>query len=121
MLQPWVSVSTSPAFSTSSAWPEVPGWQTVFLGPATSPEHLLAEAARLQAALVGVSYRLTPSTGEQLLGEFAETADHLRASGVRFVFGGTPPVAERGRALPGFFDAIFDGSQTSEDIGLPAR
>ena len=45
---------------------EAAGWRTVFLGPAVSIEVFL-EAARLEEAdLVGVSYRLTPETGERL-------------------------------------------------------
>ncbi len=84
------------------------GWRTVFLGPATPAEQVVAAAEREDADLVGVSYRLTPETGARLLGDFAETADGLRQRGVRFVFGGTPPVAERARAL-GFFERVFDG------------
>jgi methanogenic corrinoid protein MtbC1 len=91
---------------------ESAGWQTVFLGPAVSVEDMLAAARHEKADLVGVSYRLTPETGERLLGEFAEAADDLRATGVRFAFGGTPPVAERARAL-GFFERVFDGSEST--------
>jgi hypothetical protein len=76
---------------------------------------MLAAARREQAELVGVSYRLTPETGERLLGEFAEAADELHAAGMRFAFGGTPPVAERARQL-GFFERIFDGSQPAEAV-----
>jgi hypothetical protein len=65
--------------------------------------------------LVGVSYRLTPETGERLLGEFAEAADDLRLTGTHFAFGGTPPVAEKARQL-GFFERVFDGSQTPEEV-----
>jgi len=102
---------------------EAAGWRTVFLGPAVSVQDLLA-AARRQAAerstepadiLIGVSYRLTPETGERLLAEFAEEADELRAAGVRFAFGGTPPVAGRARAL-GFFERVFDGSEPAEAV-----
>jgi methylmalonyl-CoA mutase cobalamin-binding subunit len=89
---------------------EQAGWRTVFLGPAVSTDDLIAAARREKADLVGVSYRLTPETGERLLGEFAEAADDLRQAGVRFTFGGTPPVADRARAM-GFFDAVFDGSE----------
>ena len=89
---------------------EQAGWRTVFLGPAVPMEELILAAKREKADLVGVSYRLTPETGERLLGEFAEAADELRQAGVRFTFGGTPPVAERARAM-GFFDAVFDGSE----------
>ena len=65
--------------------------------------------------MVGVSYRLTPENGERLLAEFAEAADDLAAAGVRFAFGGTPPVAERARAI-GFFEQVFDGSELTEDV-----
>ena len=92
---------------------EAAGWRTVFLGPAVSVEDFVAAVEREQADLVGVSYRLTPENGEHLLADFAEAADDLRAAGVRFVFGGTPPVAERAGAL-GFFEQTFDGSKPSE-------
>jgi len=94
---------------------EQSGWRTVFLGPAVSPDALIEAAREEGATLVGVSYRLTPETGERLLGEFAEAADELRQEGVKFVFGGTPPVSERADAI-GFFDAVFDGNQPIEDI-----
>jgi methylmalonyl-CoA mutase cobalamin-binding subunit len=94
---------------------EIAGWRTVFLGPAVPIEAVLVAAREEDAALVGVSYRLTPETGERLLGEFAEAADTLHSSGVRFAFGGTPPVAEKARQL-GFFERVFDGSQPPEEV-----
>ena len=94
---------------------EQAGWQTVFLGPAVSVEQMIAAARTHGATLVGVSYRLTPENGERLLAEFAEAADDLAAAGVRFAFGGTPPVAERARAI-GFFEQVFDGSELTEDV-----
>ncbi|MDZ4159150.1 MAG: cobalamin B12-binding domain-containing protein [Anaerolineaceae bacterium] len=94
---------------------ELAGWRCVFLGPAVPVETLLAAAKREQADLVAVSYRLTPENGERLLAIFAEAADELRSAGVKFYFGGTPPVAERARAV-GFFQAVFDGSQPAEEI-----
>ena len=94
---------------------ESAGWRTVFLGPAVSIEQVIAAAISEKADLVGVSYRLTPESGERLLGEFAEAADDLRNQGVRFVFGGTPPVAEKARRLA-FFERAFDGSQPPEEL-----
>ncbi len=73
---------------------ELAGWRTIFLGPAVPIQEVLRAARDENADLVGVSYRLTPETGERLLGEFAEAADELHSHGVRFAFGGTPPVAE---------------------------
>jgi hypothetical protein len=94
---------------------ESAGWRTIFLGPAVPIERLIDVVRQEEADLVGVSYRLTPETGERLLGELAEDADDLHTAGVRFVFGGTPPVAERAQSL-GFFDQIFDGSQPSDVV-----
>ena len=92
---------------------ESAGWRAVFLGPAISVEEMIAAAQREEADLVGVSYRLTPETGERLLGQFAEAASELHEKGVRFAFGGTPPVVESVRAM-GFFERAFDGSEPPE-------
>jgi len=105
---------------------ETAGWKTVFLGPAVPVEELLEAAKREKADLVGVSYRLTPETGERLLGQFAEAASEMHEAGVKFAFAGTPPVAEKAENLSGFFDKIFDGSESPEQVlaylkGQPAR
>ncbi len=94
---------------------EQAGWRTVFLGPATPVETLLAAASEHGADLVGVSYRLTPETGERLLADFAEAADELQRSGVRFAFGGTPPLAARAAQL-GFFERVFAGGEPDEEV-----
>ena len=94
---------------------ESAGWRTVFLGPAVSIETMLTAARREKPDLIGVSYRLTPETGERLLGEFAEAASDLHEAGVRFAFGGTPPVAERAEKM-GFFEKVFDGSESDEQV-----
>lgn len=93
---------------------EKAGWRTVFLGPAVSVEEMLRIAKAERAELVGVSYRLTPETGERLLARFAEQADELREKGVHFVFGGTPPVAERAEKI-GFFEKVFYGGEADEE------
>ena len=94
---------------------ESAGWRTVFLGPAVTVEQVILTACQEDADLIGVSYRLTPETGERLLAEFAEAADDLRSAGKRFAFGGTPPVAEKARNI-GFFERVFDGSEPPEEV-----
>ncbi|MCS7178974.1 MAG: cobalamin-dependent protein [Anaerolineae bacterium] len=94
---------------------EAAGWRTVFLGPAVPIDRVLEVARQERADLVGVSYRLTPETGERLLAQFAEAADDLRSAGVRFAFGGTPPVAERARAI-GFFERVFVGGEPETEV-----
>ena len=104
---------------------ETAGWRTIFLGPAVPIEKVLEAARAEKADLVGISYRLTPENGERLLGQLAEEAAELHEAGVKFAFGGTPPVAERAVKL-GFFEKIFDGSELPEQVlaylkGQPAR
>jgi methylmalonyl-CoA mutase cobalamin-binding subunit len=94
---------------------EQAGWRTVFLGPAVPVDEFLNAVRREGADLAAVSYRLTPETGARLLGDFAEAADELRAQGVQFAFGGTPPVVEQAQAI-GFFDRCFDGNEPTEAI-----
>ena len=93
---------------------EKAGWRTVFLGPAVPVSEAIRQAEAENADMLAVSYRLTPETGERLLAQFAESADHLREKGTQFAFGGTPPVAERAERI-GFFDKVFNGSETYED------
>jgi hypothetical protein len=100
---------------------EQAGWKTIFLGPAVSPQKMLDTVRQVQAeangdqVLVGVSYRLTPETGERLLGQFAEEASDLHEAGVQFAFGGTPPVVERAEKIR-FFERSFDGTEPVEDV-----
>ncbi len=91
------------------------GWRVVFLGPATPIHKLLEVAQKEKADIVGVSYRRTTANGEQLLGEFAEEADDLKNQGVRFAFGGTPPVVERIAKL-NFFEVCFNGTETDAEV-----
>jgi len=94
---------------------EQTGWRTIFLGPSVPIEEFVRRADEADADMVAVSYRLTPETGERLLAQFAENADYLREKGAAMVFGGTPPVAERAEKL-GFFDSVFDSTETYEDV-----
>ena len=94
---------------------ELAGWKTIFLGPATPVERVIEAINQEGASLVGVSYRLTPETGERLLADFAEQADSLHARGVRFAFGGIPALAAKVRRM-GFFERVFEGGEPAETI-----
>jgi methylmalonyl-CoA mutase cobalamin-binding subunit len=94
---------------------EMAGWRVVFLGPAVPIEKMIRTAKEEKAELMGASYRLTPENGERLMAEFAEQASELHQSGVRFAFGGTPPVVERVRTL-GFFERCFDGTESMDQV-----
>lgn len=95
---------------------EAEGYRTRFTGPATSIPDLLAAIRREQPDIVAVSYRLTPENARSLLIELGETASQEELIGrVRFIFGGTPPVAAVAREL-GLFEAVFSGQEPPEAI-----
>jgi hypothetical protein len=67
-------------------------------------------AHEFQPDIIGVSYRLTPENARAALEEFRAVVQAAGLGDRRFVFGGTPPVAEVAREM-GFFEAVFDGSE----------
>lgn len=91
------------------------GWKTVYLGPAVAVEDFIEAIKKSDADLVAVSYRLTPETGEALLKQFIEAVKKSSLEGKRYVFGGTPPLAEEAREL-NFFERCFSGEEPVEDV-----
>ncbi|MBN1640178.1 MAG: cobalamin B12-binding domain-containing protein [Anaerolineae bacterium] len=98
---------------------EEEGYETVFTGPATSVDAMLAAIRRTAPDIVAVSYRLTPETARSLLMELGEACSQAGLVGagkpVRFVFGGTPPVAAVAREI-GMYDAVFSGEEPPEAV-----
>lgn len=94
---------------------EQQGHETLFTGPATEPESFIEAALAFQPDIIGVSYRLTPENARLLLQEFWGMVQAAGLQHRRFVFGGTPPVAEVAREL-GYFEAVFDGSEPAAAI-----
>lgn len=91
------------------------GWQTVYLGPAVSIEHFLSAIRHHNPDLIAVSYRLTPETGEALLKHFIAAVRQAGLEKKRYVFGGTPPLAEKARQL-GFFERCFSGEEPLDEV-----
>lgn len=91
------------------------GWQTVYLGPAVSTENFLSAIRQHNPELVAVSYRLTPETGEALLKQFIAAVRQAGFEKKRYVFGGTPPLAEKARQL-GFFERCFSGEEPLDEV-----
>jgi hypothetical protein len=88
------------------------GWAVSSLGAAVPAATLLEAVARERPEVVAVSYRLTPEDLPPLLEELRLGAAALPGPRPRWVFGGTPPAAERARAS-GLFEAVFDGTDPS--------
>lgn len=99
---------------------EEAGWQTVYLGPAVSVEDFVRAVKENDAELVAVSYRLTPETGQALLKQFIDAVKRTGLSDRRYVFGGTPPLAELARELK-FFERCFSGQEPTEEVAAYLR
>ena len=94
---------------------EAEGYDVRFLGMRVSPSRLATEILRQKPALVAISYRLTPEAGSRLFEELkAMLPPEVRAA-TRFVFGGTPPVAEAA-ICSGLFERAFSGGEAGEQV-----
>ncbi|MHB8095173.1 MAG: methionine synthase, partial [Candidatus Aminicenantales bacterium] len=65
--------------------------------------------------IVAVSYRLTPEGAEHLFRELRDEISRKGLTGVRFVFGGTPPTAEAAERS-GIFERVFSGLEPVDEI-----
>ena len=94
---------------------ESAGCRTVFLGPAVGPKALVDAALADRPDIVAVSYRLTPEGAEHLFRELRDEIARRGLTGVRFVFGGTPPAAAAAERS-GIFERVFSGLEPVDEI-----
>lgn len=95
---------------------ELEGFKTISLGPAVPIERLLKEIKKYNPDIVALSYRLTPEVAEKIfksLSDFIEKDQSLKEK--KFIFGGTPGVANIARKFP-FFSKVFDGTESQNQI-----
>lgn len=89
------------------------GHETIFLGPAVPVEKLLGAAVETKADMVAVSYRLTPAVAERIFEKLEKKVKEYRLEDRRFVFGGTPSVAEAARRFD-LFEKVFSDEGQKE-------
>jgi len=94
---------------------EEQGYHAEFTGPATSIAEFLAAAREVDPDILAVSYRLTPENATILLADFKQACEEEGFLNKRFVFGGTPPVAEVARQTE-LFEAVFSGEEPPEAV-----
>ncbi len=95
---------------------EEQGYKVSFTGPATSIPEFIDAIEEEDPDIVAVSYRLTPENARILLQDFKAACEEAGYLGrKRFVFGGTPPVAEEARKV-GIFEAVFSGEEPPEAV-----
>lgn len=94
---------------------EEKGYKTKFLGPAVSVNYLLDAVQESAPEMVAVGYRLTPETGFRIFKKLKKAVKERGLSDSRYLFGGTLPVARKAEEV-GFFDVVFTGKETMEEI-----
>ena len=88
------------------------GYNCVFLGPATSISEIINEIKKIEPNIVGLSYRLTPSTLRHLLEIFFKQYEKLERKPDRLFFAGTPEVIKVAKEFKEF-DEFFIGGESN--------
>ena len=91
------------------------GYETTFIGPATSVAEFVNAIEEYRPELVAISYRLTPQVAETLISELQQLLSERNLLDRRFVFGGTPPVAQVAKES-GLFERVFTGEDGPEEV-----
>lgn len=89
------------------------GYESHFIGPAVSINRLFEEIIRIKPNIVAISYRLTPENVSSLLDAVSKLRKELPFN-VKWVFGGTKPVADIAEKY-GFFEYISNGYDDIND------
>ena len=87
------------------------GYRCIFLGPATPIQTIIGEIEKTNPEIVGLSYRLTPSTVHPLLESFKNTYEKLKIKPIRLFFAGTPEVVEQAKQHE-LFNGYFIGGES---------
>jgi len=94
---------------------EAEGYETIFAGPAVAPARLIALIREHNPDMVAVSYRLTPATARRLFAKLKELIAQEKLTSLRFIFGGTTPVALVAKESA-LFEKVFSGEESLEEI-----
>jgi hypothetical protein len=91
------------------------GFKCIFLGPATQIHTIIGEIEKIKPEIVGLSYRLTPSTVNPLLEDFKNKYKELKFKPKKIFFAGTPNVVEEAKNYE-IFDQFFVGGESKYQI-----
>lgn len=94
---------------------ESEGFITESLGPAVSVERIIDHVKSLHPDIVAISYRLTAGNLSHLINDLFDKVKSYGIHYPRFIFGGPPPVALIARNS-GYFEKVFDGSESENEI-----
>lgn len=87
------------------------GYNCKFLGTASKISQIIDLIKKIKPYIVGLSYRLTPSTAKPLLDQFFEHYNKLDIKANKLFFAGTPKVVEVAKKFE-LFDEYFIGGES---------
>ena len=87
------------------------GYKCKFLGPATPIADIINEIQKEKYDIVGLSYRLTPSTVRPLLQDFIKGYERIEKKPERMFFAGTSEVVKVAKGFK-IFDEYFVGGES---------
>ena len=91
------------------------GYKCTFLGPATPVAEIIKEIKIEKYEILGLSYRLTPSTARPLLQDFLQRYERIEKKPERIFFAGTPEVAKVAKEFK-IFDEYFIGGESRQRV-----
>lgn len=91
------------------------GYETRFLGAAVPVDEFIREIKEFKPDIAGLSYRLSPAAGENILKDFNKKIANHGLEEIRFVFGGTPPVCSVAEGIK-LFERCFTGLESASDV-----
>ncbi|MEN3202948.1 MAG: methionine synthase [Atribacterota bacterium] len=91
------------------------GYKGVFLGPACSPEKVIAAVQKEHPLMVIVGYRLTPHVAKELFEELKNLVTQHSLSHLVWILSCTPQVASVAKEI-GLFKYIFTGKESFSEI-----
>lgn len=94
---------------------ESEGFKTISLGPAVPVIRFIEEIIKHKPLVAAVSYRLTPEVAALLFEELKKKVKVNNLTGIKFIFGGTPPAAEAAKRS-GLFEKVFSGTESIKEI-----
>ncbi|MFX0040394.1 MAG: methionine synthase [Promethearchaeota archaeon] len=91
------------------------GFKCIFLGPATPHSKIVNKLKIIRPNILGLSYRLTPSTLKPLLQKFSEEYEKLTYKPKQLLFAGTPGGVKVAKEY-GIFNEYFIGGESKYKI-----
>jgi len=94
------------------------GFHCSFLGPATPNSIIINKLKTFKPDILGLSYRLTPSTLRPLIQDFKEKYEKLKFKPQQLLFAGTPEVVKVAREFKLFHEYFIGGESKYKIISI---